>query len=89
MSYRLYPVIKTELTCEDYSVKVNGKEVTLDTARVSAVPFNRRWPGHQRQIDQSEVVQFLSLQSDEALEFEITPSKPLSRLIKRVRQRLR
>ena len=26
MSYRLYPVIKTELQCDDYTVKVNGEE---------------------------------------------------------------
>lgn len=76
MSYRLYPVMKTELSCDDYAVKVNGKEVVLDTARVSAMPFNRRWPGHQRQIDQSEVIQFLSLAADEPLTFEITPKTP-------------
>ena len=76
MSYRLYPVTKNDLVCDDYTVKVNGKEVTLDTARVSAIPFNRRWPGHQRQIEQSEVVQFLSLATDEPLTFEITPNKP-------------
>ena len=80
MSYRLYPVIKTELVCDDYAVRINGKDVTLDTARVSAVPFNRRWPGHQRQIDQSEVVAFLSLATDEPLTFEITPKAPFERV---------
>ena len=76
MSYHLYPVIKTDLLCDDYRIKINGKEVTPDTARVSAVPFNRRWPGHQRQAEQSEVVQFLSLSADEPLFFEITPMVP-------------
>ena len=75
MSYRLYPVTK-QYESNDYTVKVNGEIVALDTARVSAVPFNRRWPGHQRPIDQSEIIQFLSLATDEALTFEITPNMP-------------
>lgn len=50
MVLKIYPVIKTENQCEDYKVKINGEQVELNTARVSAVPFNRRWPGHQRGI---------------------------------------
>ena len=73
MSVRIYPAVKTEPFCDDYSVKVNGLEIDTNTARVSAMPFNRRWPGHQRDISQSEAVQFVSLATDEALEFEITP----------------
>ena len=46
MSYKIYPVIHTQPFCNDYRVFVNGEEVDLNTARVSAVPFNRRWPGH-------------------------------------------
>ena len=76
MSYKIYPVIHTQPFCNDYSVFVNGEEVDLNTARVSAVPFNRRWPGHQRQLDQTEVIQFLSLASDEPLSFEIIPQTP-------------
>ncbi len=73
MSVRIYPVVKTEPFCDDYYVKVNGVAAETNTARVSAIPFNRRWPGHQRDISQSEPIQFLSLATDEALEFEITP----------------
>ena len=69
MSYRIYPVVHTHPLCNDYRVFVNGEEVGLNTARVSAVPFNRRWPGHQRQTDQTEMIQFLSLASDEPLTF--------------------
>ena len=76
MSYKVYPVIPTELHCDDYRVFINGTEVKLSTARVSAVPFNRRWPGHQRQLDQTEVIQFLSLATDETLSFEIIPQTP-------------
>ena len=74
MSYRIYPVTKVAPVCEDYTVKVNGVCVETNTARVSAVPFNRRWPGHQRDISQTEPIQFLSLATDETLEFEITPT---------------
>lgn len=42
MSVRVYPVTKTENQCTDYTVKINGKQVELNTARVSAIPFNRR-----------------------------------------------
>ena len=72
MSYRVYPVIDTAPICQDYAVRINGTVAPTNTARVSAVPFNRRWPGHQRTIDQTEAIQFLSLTTDEPLEFEIT-----------------
>ena len=54
--------------------KNQRKHYRTDTARVSAFPFNRRWPGHQRQLDQTEIIQFLSLETDEPLSFEITPA---------------
>ncbi len=75
MSYKIYPVTETELKYEGYEVTINGQKVDLDTARVSKMPFNRRWPGHQRSKDQSELINFLCLESNEKLEFEITPKK--------------
>ena len=80
MSLNLYPVLPSDLQCGDYTVKINGKTVETNTARVSAVPFNRRWPGHQRQLDQSEIIQFVSLSTDEALQFEIIPSIPFEQV---------
>ncbi len=80
MSYKIYHVTHTRPKCYDYLVKINGKEVFTNTARVSAIPFNRRWPGHQRQIEQSEVIQFLSLSTDEPLTFEITPKAPFEQV---------
>ena len=76
MSYRVYPVTKIADTCADYTVFVNGEQVELNTARVSAYPFNRRWPGHQRQIEQTELVNFLSMESDEEIELKILPRVP-------------
>ena len=76
MSYKIYPVIHTETSCSDYLIYVNGTKVESNTARVSAVPFNRRWPGHQRGLEQTEKIQFLSLATDEALSIEIIPQIP-------------
>ena len=73
---KVYPVVKTDTDCSDYEVYVNGKRAELNTARVSAYPFNRRWPGHQRQIEQTELVNFLSMQSDEEVELKIIPKIP-------------
>jgi len=81
MSYKVYPVTQTELNYNGYEVKINGEKVFLDSARVSAMPFNRRWPGHQRQLDQTELVNFLSLETDEALHFEITPREKFEDVI--------
>lgn len=76
MSYKVYPVTKTQDVCSDYEVYVNGVKADLNTARVSAYPFNRRWPGHQRQIEQTELINFLSMESDEEVEIKIVPKIP-------------
>ena len=73
MSFKVYPVEDIDIKCDDYTVRINGETVALNCARVSAMPFNRRWPGHQRQIEQSELISFLSLATDEPLEIEIVP----------------
>lgn len=54
-----------------YKIKINGNEITAHKARVSAVPFNRRWPGHQRGLEQSEIIDFLLLTVEEPMNFEI------------------
>ena len=81
MSVKIYPVTETEISHEAYNVKINGVPVKLDTARVSAVPFNRRWPGHQRSIDQTELVNFISFSMDEKVDFEITPKKTFESVV--------
>ena len=57
----------------DYKVFVDGKEVPVYTCRISKYPFNTWWPGHQRQIDQSEKISYINLVSDEELQVEIEP----------------
>jgi len=39
MSCKIYDVTQTELKYEGYQIKINGKNVTPDVARVSAMPF--------------------------------------------------
>lgn len=55
-----------------YTVHVNGKACTVCACRVSAMPFNRVWPGHQRPAEQSEQAAFVSFFGDEAVEVEVT-----------------
>jgi len=76
MSIRVYPVHVCDMHHNNYSVCIQGKSVTPDTARVSAFPYNRRWPGHQRTLDQTEIVNFLSLAADKPVAIEITPPEP-------------
>ena len=81
---KIYPVTPVSPQATDYVVKVNGRIVSLDTARVSAMPFNRRWPGHQRQIEQTELVNFLSMSADEPVTFEVSSDRlDLSRAVVR------
>lgn len=74
MGTRVYPVTPIDLPCTDYRVWVDGTEAALNTARVSAVPFNRRWPGHQRGLEQTEIIQFLSLETSGEVRFSVKPS---------------
>ena len=67
----IYPVTAVGPQASDYKVKINGRPVSLDTARVSAMCFNRRWPGHQRQLEQTELANFILLSADKPLTFEI------------------
>ena len=38
-----------------YAVKVDGTDAPVSEVRHSAMPVNIRWPGHQRELDQTEV----------------------------------
>ena len=80
MAVHIYPVIRCGEECKDYILKVNGVALDLHTARVSAVPFNRRWPGHQRQIEQTELINFALFETDEAVEIEIIAPQPFEKL---------
>lgn len=74
---------------KDYTVSINGKPIDVHDCRVSAIPFNRPWPGKQRPYSQSESAGFISFSSDEAVTlrvrrntaFESVVVRPLSKHI--------
>ena len=76
MSIRLMPPAPGEEISDLYEVTVNGQPLPLHCCWVSAVPFNRRWPGHQRQKEQREAAAFALLAADEPLHFVIRPKRP-------------
>ncbi|MDO4618565.1 MAG: glycosyl hydrolase family 28 protein [Clostridia bacterium] len=59
---------------EEYRVIVNGKEVPVYTARISKMSFNRVWPGYQRSAGQTDLVSYVNLVSDEALDIKVIPN---------------
>lgn len=68
-----YP-IASEIS-DSYEITVNGKRAHAVKTRVSAMPFNRLWPGKQRSLEQTEFVSYISISTDEQiLDFTITPA---------------
>lgn len=63
-----------------YTVRVNGAEVQAEPIRVSAMPFNRTWPGKQRDIAQSEVAYMVRVFEASPVNVEIVPSKAFERV---------
>ena len=75
---------------KDYIIKGNGICMDAYQVRVSAMPFNRIWPGHQRPLDQTEIASVLSFEADESVELEVEAAwdfeeaivRPLSKNVK-------
>lgn len=74
----------------DFEVTINGLPCEVKSCRVSAIPFNRPWPGFQRDLDQSEEAGFIAFSADETVElrvkrkqsFEGALVRPLSKNVK-------
>lgn len=61
----------------DYSITVDGQEIKCHKCRVSKMPFNTEWPGHQRPIEQTEVSSFISFEMDKPVDVCVTlPHRP-------------
>lgn len=92
MAYRAYRLPMGEPENTTYDIYIEGERTQAFEARVSAMPFNRHWPGHQRPLDQTELVPFVrfGLDSPVALrvvagrDFREVVVRPLARGIKPV-----
>ncbi|MHB1485858.1 MAG: glycosyl hydrolase family 28 protein [Saccharofermentanales bacterium] len=74
MAFRVYKYPEEETTDKDFIFMINDEVAPLHQARVSKMPFNRRWPGYQRSIDQTEINTFASFEIDEAVSIRIKPA---------------
>ena len=63
---------QSERLYRGYTVSVNGKTVPTPEVRVSAMPYNTAWPGHQRPLDQTETAPLLMLEADEDVRITVT-----------------
>ncbi len=81
------PFPEGEEEYRDIAVTLDGKKIPAYTARVSAIPFNCVWPGHQRPVEQTELAPFvrfdLAGEADVSVKAPFLPEeavvRPLSR----------
>lgn len=66
-----------------YSVRVDGQDAPLYQVRVSAMPFNRTWPGYQRDINQSELAAMLTLDMTAPLDVTVVTRAPVKTAVVR------
>ena len=66
-----------------FDITLNGKKAEAMYTRVSAFPFNRDWPGHQRPINQSELASMLSFSADEEVVLRVKPKKSFKEVVVR------
>lgn len=65
-----------EAVSSDFDIRLNGQSAAAYAARVSAVPHNRAWPGHQRDLSQTELASFLTfVMGDEVVEVELLAAR--------------
>jgi hypothetical protein len=72
VSVKVYPAPAGEILYDGYTVRVNGQDVPVYQARVSAVPLNWRWPGYQRPLYQTEFAGFCSWDMEGPVTVEVT-----------------
>ncbi|MBE6762062.1 MAG: hypothetical protein E7551_07215 [Ruminococcaceae bacterium] len=68
---KIHSVPEKEFLSSIYQVTINHKNAPCFFARVSAMPFNAPWPGHQRDLSQTEEGAFVSFEADEELSFTV------------------
>ena len=88
MAIRLYPAPPGAAVSRAFAVSVNGQAAPVRVARVSAVPFNCRWPGHQRPFSQSEPAWFVGFAMDEPAALRVTAPAPFREGVRYAEQNL-
>jgi len=81
LSVVTYPGPKGEEISPDFKVKVEGKDIFVYRARVSAYPENQVWPGYQRPKEQTELASFCYFDTDNPVTVEIISKEIIDRLI--------
>ncbi len=64
-----------------FTAKIGGFPAVPCFARVSGMSFNRWWPGHQRDMEQSEEAAFLSFSMTDAAAIELTMQKDFQEVV--------
>ena len=75
MKTTIYPVPQGERLYGNYDVTVDGAKAPVSEVRCSAIPFNRRWPGHQRQIEQTELCGMVRFAFEGKATVAVTPDR--------------
>ena len=77
----IYPGPADEEASPDFTVKVDGNDVFVYRARVSAYPENQVWPGYQRPVEQTELASFCYFDADKTVNVEIESTKTIDQLV--------
>ena len=78
---KIHSIPETGEKSNIYSVAINGEKAELNFIRVSAMPFNTPWPGHQRPLDQTEEAAFVSFESDGEVYFKVNFCEDFSKAV--------
>jgi len=73
-----YP-INSEIS-DDFAITLNNIKANAIKTRVSAMPFNRSWPGKQRPLNQTEIASYISFESDSDVTICLTPKKSFKKV---------
>jgi len=79
---KIHTFPKDESKSNLYSVEINSKPVLCEFARVSAMPFNMPWPGHQRDLSQTEEAAFISFEGDKNVKIKVTAAEVKTAVIR-------
>ncbi|MBQ9735242.1 MAG: hypothetical protein IJV96_00465 [Clostridia bacterium] len=70
----------------DYTVRIGDEEIPAYSCRISAYPFNRIWPGHQRPVSQTVPASFVNIVADESVTLSVTSHLDEAKMILKPRR---